>query len=112
MNAVLSSPPGAGFSGEDAMPADDSMLETRVAKLQSDVAHIQSDVSDIKADLRELKVETRELRNEIDRVRTDLTARIDGKIDALRAELTSTKIWALGLYGSLLYILARGFKWL
>ena len=60
-----------------------------------------------------------ELTGRIDTVRTDLTGKIDtlrsdlnAKIDALRAELVSAKIWALGLYGSMLYVLARGFKWL
>jgi hypothetical protein len=76
------------------MPARENELESRVAKLQSDVEHIQSDITDIKADVRELRGDTR----------------------ALRAELATAKIWALGMYlalaGSLLYVLARGFKWL
>ena len=55
---------------------------------------IQSDITDIKADVRDLRGETR----------------------ALRAEPATAKIWALGMYlalaGSLLCVLARGFKWL
>ena len=49
--------------------------------------------------------------------------KVDDKFDSVRKEigevkdsLASAKIWALGLYfalaGSLLYVLARGFKWL
>ena len=50
-------------------------------------------------------------------------AKVDDKFESVRKEigevkdsLASAKIWALGLYfalaGSLLYVLARGFKWL
>lgn len=94
MSAASFFSPADVLSRDHAMPAKENELDTRVAKLQSDVEHIQSDVTDIKADVRELRGETR----------------------ALRAELATAKIWALGMYlalaGSLLYVLARGFKWL
>jgi peptidoglycan hydrolase CwlO-like protein len=87
MNAVSISD---ALSRDVTVAASENELQVRVAKLQSDVQHIQSDISDVKADVRELRGETR----------------------ALRAELAKAKLWALGLYGSLLYVLAHGFKWL
>ncbi len=48
----------------------------------------------------------------IDNVRDDLSA----KIDALKESLASAKVWAVLMYvalsGSLLYAMARGFKWM
>jgi hypothetical protein len=59
----------------------------------ADVRHVQSDTTDIKAELR--------VTNQ--------------RLDLLKDSLASAKVWALGLYialaGSLLYVLARGFKW-
>jgi hypothetical protein len=66
----------------------------QLAELRSDVRHIQSDVTDLKAGQRAA--------NE--------------RLDKLTDALWSAKVWALVLYlalaGSLLYVLARGFKWL
>jgi ElaB/YqjD/DUF883 family membrane-anchored ribosome-binding protein len=117
---------------EDAdMPAnEDNNLELQVAVLGSDVRHIQSDVTDIKADLRAFRKETGDRFDKIDQ----RFERVDQKLDSTKKEigevkdssveqirevkdsLASAKIWALGLYfalaGSLLYVLARGFKWL
>jgi hypothetical protein len=56
-------------------------------------------------------------------VRTDLSATIERfrnefneKIDGLRSEISSMKVWALTLYfalaGSLLFVMAKGFEWL
>jgi hypothetical protein len=78
------------------MPANkkvDSNLAVQVAELRADVRHVQSDTTDIKAELR--------VTNQ--------------RLDSLKDSLASAKVWALGLYialaGSLLYVLARGFKW-
>ena len=69
-------------------------LTAQVAELRADVRHVQSDTTDIKAELRAT----------------------NQRIDSLRESLASAKIWALGLYialtGSLLYVMAHGFKWL
>jgi hypothetical protein len=71
---------------------DDQAVQ--IAELRADVRHIQSDTTDIKAELRAT----------------------NQRIDGLKDSLASAKVWALGLYialsGSLLYVLARGFKWL
>jgi hypothetical protein len=69
-------------------------LTAQVAELRADVRHVQSDTTDIKAELRAT----------------------NQRLDSLRESLASAKIWALGLYialtGSLLYVMAHGFKWL
>jgi uncharacterized protein YlxW (UPF0749 family) len=78
------------------MPANekvDSDLAIQVAELRADVRHVQADTMDIKAELR--------VTNQ--------------RLDSLKDSLASAKVWAPGLYialaGSLLYVLARGFKW-
>lgn len=69
-------------------------MEPRVAKLESDVGHIRSDISDIKTDVRELR----------------------NKIDDIKDSISTAKVWALILYiglgGSMLFVMAKGFKWL
>ena len=78
------------------MPANEKVdfdLAVQVAELRTDVRHIQSDTTEIKAALRDT----------------------NQRVDSLKDSLASAKVWALGLYialaGSLLYVLARGFKW-
>jgi uncharacterized protein YlxW (UPF0749 family) len=87
-------------------------LAVQVAELRADVRHIQSDTTDIKAELRATNQRIDSLSQRVDE-RTDSLSR---RIDELKDSLASAKIWALGLYlalsGSLLYVLARGFKWI
>jgi predicted nuclease with TOPRIM domain len=73
---------------------------TQIAELRADVRHIQSDVTDLKTELRATSQ------------RVDGFVRLEKRFDELKDSLASAKIWALGLYGSLLYLMARGFKWL
>ena len=82
-------------------PNENYELGVQVAELRSDVRHLQSDVREIKANL----------------VRID--ERVDtlgSKLDKLKDSLAAAKLWASGLYvagwASMLYGLARGFKWL
>ena len=87
MNAVLRESKQAEGAHMPVNERDDQAVQ--IAELRADVRHIQSDTTDIKAELRATN------------------QRIDGLKDSLAA---------LGLYialsGSLLYVLARGFKWL
>jgi len=73
-------------------------LELQVAKLSADVENIKDDIAEIKVNLRRLD------------------DKIESKIDALRADFSSAKVWALGLYfglaGSMLFVMAKGFKWI
>jgi predicted nuclease with TOPRIM domain len=109
--------------------------------LRADVRHIQSDTTDIKADLRatnqRLDALSQKTDERFDRLEQNIDERFDKsdarvnerfqkvddrferlehKFDQLKDSLASAKIWALGLYialsGSLLYVLAHGFKWL
>jgi peptidoglycan hydrolase CwlO-like protein len=105
---------------EADMPAnEDNTLAVQVAELRSDVRHIQADVTDIKADLRITNQRIESLRKETG----ERFEKVDQKFDLVKKEigevkdsLASAKIWALGLYfalaGSILYVLARGFRWL
>ena len=87
------------------MAVKDGDMEARIARLESDVAHIRADMADVKGDIRTL-------RERIDALDLCLTA----KIDALKDELHSAKLWALLLYfalaGGMYATMARGFGWL
>ena len=82
----------------DMSEGENNNLGIQVAELRSDVRHIQSDVTDLKADVRALE------------------QKFNKEISAVKNFLWSAKIWALLLYfalsGSLLLVLARGFKWI
>jgi hypothetical protein len=84
----------------------------QIAELRSDVRHIQSDVSDIKAELRAWHQRFEALVKKMD----ERFEKSDQKFDSLKDALASAKMWAIGLYialaGSLLFVMAHGFKWL
>lgn len=86
------------------MPEDDKS-QRLLGEMQSDIRHLQSDVTDIKADqrIRFDKID--------DRIKS-----IEKDIGGLKESLASAKVWAVGLYvalaGGMLYVMARGFKWL
>ena len=116
----------------------DEQVQAQIARLEANVSHIQTDVADIKVDLRRTNDKVDRLREDltqkIEGVREDLTQKIEGvrgdltqkiegvrvdltgKIDGVREDLTAMKIWALGMYlalaGSLLFVMAKGFKWI
>jgi len=102
------------YAAEGAtMPAaENDKLAIEVAELRSDVRHIQSDVTDIKASIRatdqRLEAFRRETDQKFESFRKDF--------DSIKESLASAKLWAFGLYvtgnGALLYVMARGFKWL
>jgi len=82
-----------------------AQLPVQVATLKSDVEYIKRDVSEIKVDVRRLD----------DRVH-ELDKRLSDRFDALQKEFSSAKVWVLGLYigqaAGLLFVMAKGFKWL
>jgi SMC interacting uncharacterized protein involved in chromosome segregation len=47
---------------------------------------------------------------------TGVEEKLTGKIEGLRQEMASMKVWAMGMYfalaGSLLFVMAKGFKWI
>jgi len=116
--------------GEDMPVGENDTLALQVAGLRADVHHIQADVTDMKAEQRVANQRIESLRTEtaatFESVRKDTADRfdrVDQRFESVRKEigevkdsLASAKIWALGLYfalaGSLLYVLAKGFRWL
>ena len=113
------------------MPAgENDNLAVHVAELRADVRHIQADVTDIKADLRVTNQRIESLRKEtgerldkggqrLESFKEETAQRFESvkkEFGEVKDSLASAKIWALGLYfalaGSLLYVLARGFRWL
>src|SRR5579871_5097518 len=119
----------------------DESIQAGVVRLTSDVQHIQTDVADIKVQLGRVDDRLDAMNERFDRFRNeigaridrgdekvdgrvtqitaDLGARIDGlgeKLEKLRDEMTSMKVWALCLYfglaGSMLLVMAKGFKWI
>jgi hypothetical protein len=120
-------------------------LRSDVRHIQSDVTEIKGDVrtqtqrmDTLRADLStridgansRTDLVRSELSDKVDGLRVELSGKVDGlrveltdKIDGVRGELTgirksvsSAKVWALILYGSLIAstftLLARAFKWL
>jgi hypothetical protein len=106
--AIRKDEPVYGVDESEGVNMSDD-LDVRVARIESDVQHIKADTTD-------LRVELRRTNDKIDEVRDVLTAKFDNKIDGLRDKLHSATVWALLLYialaGSLLTVLAKGFKWI
>lgn len=116
--------------GEDMPVGENDNLGLQVAELRADVRHIQADVTELKAGQRvaDQRVESlrRETAERIESVRKETAegfAKVDQRFESVRKEIgevkdsvASAKVWALGLYlalaGSLLYVLAKGFKWI
>ena len=76
-------------------------LEVRVARIESHVEHIDKVTTD-------LQVEQRRTNDKIDKLRD--------VIDGLKDRINATTVWALLLYfalaGTLLGVMAKGFKWI
>lgn len=76
-----------------------------LGEMRADIRHLQSDVTDIKADQR----------IRFDKVDERFES-LNKEISGIREMLASAKVWAIMLYmalaGTMLYVMARGFKWL
>jgi len=100
----------------DMTEGENNKLAIQVAQLRSDVRHIQSDVTDVKADMRVLREETRAQFDKFENKFEQRFESVNKEISAIKNSLWTAKVWALGLYfalaGSLLLVLARGFKWI
>ena len=120
MNSVLllgsGSGPRSGHERQVSEMDEFGQLQVHVAKLTSDVEYIKTDVASIKTRLDRLedKIDT-----VLDRLDNKFGA-VDARLHKVEKDLTekygSVKLWALGIYvaqaASLLFIMARGFKWL
>jgi hypothetical protein len=108
---------------QEVFGMDEAANQAQLARLTSDVQHVQKDVTDIKVELRRVGDRLDAMNERFDGKLDAMNGRIDGKFDAvngriegLRQEMHSMKVWALGMYfalaGSLLFVMAKGFKWL
>ena len=105
-------------------------MEERTSRLEAHVEHIQRDVTEIKGDIRRLDAKIDTVKNgldaKIDTVKDSLDAKMDAVKDAVAAlslsteksfskvheSIASAKIWAVGLYVTLLAGMASGFMWI
>jgi hypothetical protein len=101
--AIKKDEPHYQAAGSEDVKVSDQ-LDVRVARIESDVQHIKEVTTDV-------RVELRRTNDKIDALDT----KFDGKLDGLKDKLHSLTVWALLLYialaGSLLTVLAKGFKW-
>ena len=94
MNSILVvEPKGRAVRREQEFDMEDT-IQTRLTRVESDVKHVIEIVTDVKVELR----------------------RTNDKLDGLKEEMASMKVWAIGLYvalaASLLFVMAKGFHWL
>jgi ABC-type phosphate transport system auxiliary subunit len=105
---------------EDVKVSD--QLEVRVARIESDVQHIKEVTTDLRVELRRTNDKIDALDAKVDAKFSASDTKVDGKFSALEGKLDGVKdklhsitVWALLLYialaGSLLTVLAKGFKW-
>jgi predicted RNase H-like nuclease (RuvC/YqgF family) len=109
---------------------EEDEVDERMVRLESDVAHMRSDISDIKTDIRELRAELKADSNGL-RTESSATKEVLGgvrfEIANLRDEMRSgherlhrliirtsllDRIWMLLLTGTMLAVMAHGFKWI
>ncbi len=83
-------------------------LEARITRLEATTDHIQSDVTEIKDNLKRLDAKIDALRDHV--------ATFEGKMrdafESIRVGRAMDKVWALLAMGTLLGVMARGFKWI
>jgi chromosome segregation ATPase len=83
-------------------------VEDRIGKLEAHVEHIRTDVADTKIDVRRLN-------DKIDDVNQTLSAKIDAvlqQLSELKIGRALDRVWWLLMCGTLLGVMARGFKWI
>jgi predicted RNase H-like nuclease (RuvC/YqgF family) len=110
-----------------AVLEDEVMDEARLKRLESDVAHIRVDISDLKTDGRQIRSEFGSLNARVAALQDEMHVS-DGKLrdeirtshDTLRLEMRTSNdalrlemhTWMLSVAGTLLAVMAQGFKWL
>ena len=126
--AIRKEEPHYQADGSEGVNVSDQ-LEVRVARIESDVQHIKEVTTDLRVELRRTndKIDALDVKvdgkfSAVDGKFSALDAKVDGKfsalegkLDGLKDKLHSVTVWALLLYialaGSLLAVLAKGFKW-
>src|SRR5579859_4785458 len=97
----------------------EEVVEDRVGKLESDVQHLQADVTEIKADARQFRSEVlarfEKVYERFEKA-DDRFGRIEKAIEELRTQMIrgdlQTRIWMLVSNGTVLAVMAHGFKWI
>ena len=126
--AIRKDEPQYQADGSEDVNVNDQ-LEVRVARIESDVQHIKEVTTDLRVELRRTndKIDALDVKvdgkfSAVDGKFSALEGKVDGKfstleakLDGLKDKLHSVTVWALLLYialaGSLLTVLAKGFKW-
>ena len=87
-------------------------MDARIARVEATTEHIQSDVKNLRAEMKEFRQEMKELVGKLD-------AKFEAKFDYLQKSFESMKlsrvwdrVWMLLAMGTLLGVMARGFKWI
>jgi septal ring factor EnvC (AmiA/AmiB activator) len=100
-------------------PAEEKQLLTQVAELRSDVRHLQSGVTEIKSRFDKVDKQFDKVEQRFKDIETKTEERfkgVDKALNEIRDMIASAKLWAYGLYlggvFTLLYVIARGAKWL
>jgi len=99
-----------------ALPArkfePENPMDARIARLEATTEHIQSDVKNLSAETKDFRQEMKELVGKLD-------AKFEAKSDSLQKSFESMKlsrvwdrVWMLLAMGTLLGVMARGFKWI
>lgn len=131
--AIRKDEPQYQADGSEDVNVNDQ-LEVRVARIESDVQHINEVTTDLRVELRRTNDRIDVTNKRIEEVRDVLTTKIDDrfnaldkkiddrynaldkKFDSLKDKLHSVTVWAVLLYialaGTLLTVLAKGFKWI
>jgi vacuolar-type H+-ATPase subunit I/STV1 len=88
--------------------SEEPPVEDRIGKLEAQVEHIRVDVADT-------KIEVRRLNDKLDNVNQTLSTKIDAvyqQLSELKIGRALDRVWWLLICGTLLGVMARGFKWI
>lgn len=99
-------------SNVERLQADVGHLQVNVGQLRSDVGHLQTDVAEIKLDARQFRTEVLARFDKL----TDRFEKLSDTVSDLRTQTIrgdlQTRIWMLVLVGTVLAVMAHGFKWI
>jgi hypothetical protein len=87
---------------------EEESVGIRLVRLEEKVEHIHSDVAELKADMRGVKADISALKVGVEALRSS--------IESVKVIVEKSKVWmlvtALSVGGTVLAVMAHGFKWL
>lgn len=89
-----------------------NQVETRLAHIESDVEHIKKDTTDLHVELRRTNDKIDVTNKHIEEVKDTLTTKIDGLNEKLHSLTVRGLLLYFGLWGGILTIIAKVFKWI